>query len=78
MIKTFTQIDLIRYIYLETSTKETREIDRALLGDAGLKAMYDELCLLKKELDGVQLEPSGTTVLNILSYARTMQPKNAE
>ena len=78
MIKTFTQIDLIRYIYQETSETETREIERALLFDAGLEAAYKELCDLKKEMDENRLEPSSATVLNLFSSARSKVLQNAE
>ena len=44
MIKTFTQTDLMRYLYQETTEEESREIDRALLCDGELKALYNELC----------------------------------
>jgi hypothetical protein len=35
--------------------------------------MYTSMVALKKELDKAQLEPSPSTVLNILSYARNEQ-----
>lgn len=70
MIKTFTQDDLIRYLYHETTEKETQEINRALLTDSELQAMYTSMSALKKEMDASQLEPSPQTVLNILSYSR--------
>jgi hypothetical protein len=75
MIKTFTQTDLIRYIYLETTEAETREIDKALLCDSELQALCQELRSMKKGMDEAQLEPSSSTVLNILSYSRSFQEK---
>lgn len=73
MIKTFTQNDLIRYLYHETTEKEEQEINKALLSDSELRAMYTSMSAIKKEMDNAQLEPSPATVLNILSYARTEQ-----
>lgn len=73
MIKTFTQNDLIRYLYHETTEKEEQEINKALLADSELRAMYTSMSAIKKEMDNAQLEPSPATVLNILSYARTEQ-----
>jgi len=75
MIKTFTQNDLIRFLYHETSEKETKEINKALLCDSELQARYNELKSLGHELDAVRLEPSTTSIENILNYARTMQEK---
>ena len=70
MIKTFTQTDLIRYLYQETSEKERREIDNALICDSELRALYNELCSMKASMDEAHLEPSSSTVLSILSYSR--------
>ena len=78
MIKTFTQTDLIRYIYLETTEEETREIDKALTRDGELQALCEELRAMKKDMDKVRLEPSAGTVLNILSYSRNEQHHDHE
>lgn len=75
MIKTFTQNDLIRFLYHETSEKETKEINRALLCDSELQAQYKELNALRHELDAVRMEPSAGSIQNILNYARSMQEK---
>lgn len=73
MIKTFTQDDLIRFLYHETSEQEEREINRALLCDSVLQAQYKELTAGMKALDEAQMQPSSATVLSILSYSRGMQ-----
>lgn len=75
MIKTFTQTDLIRYLYRETTEEEKREIDRALVRDGKLKALYNELRAAIKDLDEATLQPSEATVFNILNYSRTLQTK---
>lgn len=71
MIKTFTQHDLIRYLYHETTEKEEREIDKALLTDTELRAMYTSMLAIKKEMEASHVEPSAKTVLNILSYSKS-------
>lgn len=73
MITTFTQHDLMRRLYHETSTEETKEIDKALLCDSQLQRQYQEMVALKKELSEAQLEPSEATVKNILHYAQGLQ-----
>ena len=73
MIKVFTQHDLMRRLYQETSPEETREIDKALLCDSELQRQYNELVVLKKELDSAQLQPSDSAVKNILHYAQGLQ-----
>ncbi len=73
MIKTFTQHDLMRRLYHETSLEETKEIDKALLCDSELQRQYNEMVALKAELDGAQLQPSDATIKNILHYAQGLQ-----
>jgi hypothetical protein len=56
---------------------ESREIDKALLCDGELQALYNELCLVKKEMDEAQLQPSPSTILNILSYSKNLPGKRS-
>ena len=53
--------------------EETKEINKALMVDAELQAMYNELKALVGEMDRDQLEPSSSSVLNILAYSRSLQ-----
>ena len=76
MIKTFTQNDLIRFLYQETTENETLEINRMLSADSELQRQYRELLLSKNTLDKAQLEPSKQTVENILQYARGLEVKH--
>jgi hypothetical protein len=62
-------------LYHETSEEETREINKALLCDSELQAQYAELKASKEALNGAELQPAPATVLNILSYARSLHPK---
>jgi hypothetical protein len=71
MIKTFTQTDLIRYLYHETTEEESREIEAALLCDATLRSQYLELQGVLSDLDAAQLEPSNEVVANILNRLRS-------
>jgi hypothetical protein len=75
MIKTFTQTDLIRYFYQETTEEEKREIDKALIRDSQLMAQYNELRDMLQAIDEAKLQPSNATILNILSYSRGLQEK---
>lgn len=76
MIKTFTQTDLVRYLYHETTEEENSAIDSALLRDGHLKALYNEICAALKDLDQAVLEPSNATVDRILSYSRSLQTRD--
>ncbi|KXK23805.1 MAG: hypothetical protein UZ12_BCD005002447 [Bacteroidetes bacterium OLB12] len=73
MTKTFTQNDLIRFIYRETSEEETKEINKALLCDSTLQAQYNELNAAYKQLNQAKLEPSAASIQNILNYAHGLQ-----
>jgi hypothetical protein len=75
MIKTFTQTDLIRYLYREITEEEKSEIDIALTRDGKLKALFNEVCAALKDLDQATLEPSPKTVFKILDYSRSLQTK---
>lgn len=71
MIKTFTQDDLVRYIYKETTKEENFEIEQAMLFDEVLADEYDELKSVVSSLDAIQVEPSARSVETILSYSRS-------
>jgi hypothetical protein len=76
MIKTFTQNDLIRYVYHETTERETKEINKALICDAELQEVYKELVATKSQLGEATLSPSVIAVQNILCYSRGLQEKH--
>ena len=72
MTKTFTQNDLIRYYYKETSEKETKEIQNALVCNPSLQEQFKEISLTIRELDNVQLDPSDKSVNAILEYSKSL------
>ncbi len=71
MIKIFTQDDLVRYLYKETSEAENKEIATALLCDGELLDSYKQLRAIKKELDLIMKYPSDRVTNNILEYSRS-------
>ena len=72
MITTFTQNDLIRFLYHETTEEENGEIKRALQFDSELSLQFEELQLVAKKLNDSLLEPSQGVVEKILSYSGRM------
>lgn len=70
MIKTFTQDDVIRYVYHETSESETLEIEQALLCDAKLQEAYKEITGVVNQLDQKMRTPSQLAINNILRHAK--------
>lgn len=78
MIKTFTQDDLVRYIYQETTKEENIEIEQAMLFDEALADEYAELSSVVMSLNGVQKEPSQSLVDRILNYSQSYSANSAE
>ena len=72
MTKTFTQNDLIRYIYHETTEQENSEIEETLLIDNEFFDAYRKLAEVSMELDRVNEEPSEKTINKILNYSKSL------
>lgn len=72
MTKTFTQDDVIRYIYDETSETENAEIEQALICDAHLQEMYKELNAVKRQLDHSLKQPSDSIIQSIMNYSKSL------
>ena len=71
MIQTFTQLDLIRFIYNEITTEQHREIELALLCDNDLMEEYKSLKSTADELTKVSYSPSNSTIEAILNYSKS-------
>lgn len=71
MTKTFTENDLLRYVYSETSKIENVEIENALLCDEKLQERYCQLVSTLSDLDKCAVEPSDRTIQSILDYSRS-------
>ncbi|RMF24587.1 MAG: hypothetical protein D6765_11560 [Bacteroidetes bacterium] len=70
MVSSFTQDDLIRFIYKETSAAETIAIAEALESDPSLYRLYDELMRAYLDIPAVQFRPSERAIDDILRYSR--------
>ena len=73
MIKTFTQNELIRYIYQETTKEENTEIETALIFDDSLSNDLIELKQTVLALDDVEKSPSKFCIEKILDYSKTYE-----
>ena len=76
MTKTFTQNDLIRFIYRETTEEEASEINRVLSSDPELNRQYRELLMTTKGLEKAALQPSERAVEGIMDYVRGLTVKS--
>ena len=69
MKKYLTQLDLVRYIYQETSAAETVEIAEALDENPLLREEYEELCEGYRHLPKAQFSPRRSSLNAILRYS---------
>lgn len=72
MTKTFTQNDLIRYIYQDNNEQEQRDIEEALLIDNDLFEAYREMAEITEELNRIDLCPSDEMINKILNYSKSL------
>ena len=72
MTKTFTQNDLIRYIYHETTEQESIDIEETLLIDNEFFEEYRKLAEVSMELDRVNEKPSEKSIRKILNYSKSL------
>ena len=72
MTKTFTQDELIRFFYQETSKIETKEIEKALVIESQLAEEYKKLVSVINRLDQVEETPSTSSIQNIFNYSKSI------
>lgn len=71
MQQTFTQDDLIRYVYNEVTPQEKAAISKALDADLDLFNAYVVLKKTTEALDQLKRDPSPTSVNIIMEYAQS-------
>ena len=69
MITTFTENDLIQYIYGESSESEKIEIKNALVCDADLEEKFFDLKLDTSLLDRIFFDPSDLTLESVFNFS---------
>ncbi|MEO6135747.1 MAG: hypothetical protein ABIP35_11380 [Ginsengibacter sp.] len=69
----FTQDDLVRYLYKETSELKTAAIKAALLTDFNLKESYEKLVNAQQGLQDINFSPRQQSIDKILEYAAKKQ-----
>ena len=71
MTKIFTQNDVLRYIYNETSEDENIEIEKALLIQVPLRDFYSDMIEVKLQLDKLEVVAPQRVVNKILEYSKS-------
>ena len=77
MTKTFTENDLVRFLYNELSKSESEEIERAILTDEELQEQINKLKTLQQDMDNLRLSPSKRTIGKILAYSKGYEIQSA-
>ena len=65
----FTQEDLLQYLYRETTTEKTAAISQALETDWNLREQFEVLTSAQQSLEKVTLSPRKKAIDFILNYA---------
>ena len=72
MTKTFTQDDLVRFIYEDTTKEERIQLQNALVCDAELLECYKRLLEIKNDLDQGLVSPPKSVIDAAFSYSRSL------
>lgn len=73
MTKTFTENDLVRFLYDELNEDERLEMRESLCADMELRARLDELEEAKSALDAVTFKAPSDVVSRILYASKNLQ-----
>jgi hypothetical protein len=71
MIKTFTQNDVIRFVYDEVGPIERTQFKSLLFIDSSFHQSYKKYSKMKTQLDKISLEPSENVINRILMYSKS-------
>ncbi len=69
MTKTFTQDDVVRYVYEETSPEENILIEDAMMSAPDLMTFFLEALELQALMNKIERHPRVSTVQTILNYS---------
>ena len=78
MIRSLTPIDVLRYVYNETSDKEDKKMQEALVTNESLSDEFVELSKAKALLDKCSYSASDKTLQNILNYSKSQMKESAQ
>lgn len=73
MINTFTENDLLLYLYGEYSEHEKSDIENAIVCDSELEAKFFDLKLESSLLDKLSFDPADFTLDSIFSFSANYQ-----
>jgi hypothetical protein len=72
MIKTFTQNDLVQYLYNELPTRQRQALEQTLLVDHDLAESCADLLITQLSLAEAYVQPSNRATDAIISYSKSV------
>lgn len=69
MTKTFTQDDVVRYVYEETTDEENLLIEEAMMAEPALMGFFMDALELRSLMNKIERQPRPSTIDAILSYS---------
>lgn len=76
MITTFTENDLVRFLYGELNETEKEELEQALITDIDLQSKLKDLQSVMKDLDQVNFSPSQSSLDKIMEFSKGFKPES--
>ncbi len=73
MVQTFTQNEMIKAIYHELSSDGMAELETQLEKNEEIETSFEDLSLLKSELNKLIESPSDDLINNILNYSKNLK-----
>lgn len=73
MIKTFTENDILKYVYNEVTTEEKEDFEQSLLFDNELMETYQEMRIVQDGLNEVLFVPSKKVTDKILEFSKSFK-----
>jgi hypothetical protein len=77
MIQTFTQDDVVRYVYEETTSEQNLLIEEGMIHDPEMLEFYLDVLDVKAGLEKSYREPSHRSIENILAYSRNTNSQHS-
>lgn len=77
MQKISTQNDLVKYIYNESTTKESNEVEQFLIEDVEFQNIYFNLLEVKVKIENIKCSPRENTIQNILAFSKSIEVKKS-
>ncbi len=71
MTKTFTENDVVKYVYNELSDFKRAEFEKTLMYNAAMAEYVNEMIIMKETVDRVKKEPSDRVINNIMEYSKS-------